>query len=266
MKMTYQVKHVKKSGFGGKFFKLIAVLALTAAGLALLSTHLVNGAVSSVFSPFFKAGNYFYDTLQSVPKFFSSKADLLHENQSLREEINKSHMNALDYRALTSENAMLREALQMKPEAGEVTAGVLAKPPQTLSGLLILDRGSKDGLTVGDEVFISEKVMIGQISEVTDNRSVLTLNSFGGVVSYGAVDRTGAPLELKGAGSGSLEARVPIDFDIVEGDIVVRSGPTTAVIAVVGAVEKDDHLGVQDVFLSMPTDISKVNVVFVRTI
>jgi cell shape-determining protein MreC len=261
--MTFQIKHTRRNR-SVNFWKLVSVAVLVVVLVVALSFDVISAPVTNFFSPFFTLGSGFYDRAQVFPGFFSDKNDIIRENQILEQKLNEDRLLSLDYESLKAENRRLRDELGLKPQGVYITAAVLAKPPQTLPGSFILDRGAADGINVGDEVFVSEKVMIGRISEVFPNRSFMTLNSFGGIVSYGVLGRTGEPLEVKGAGSGSMESFVPIDFDIESGDMVFKNDSLTSLVAVVGAVETDNLSGTKNIFLSIPSDISKVTLVFIR--
>lgn len=263
--MTYQIKHAKRRNLSS-LLKLVGIILLVVLGTLLFSLGRVNAVSTNFLSPFFKAGNYLYDNIQIFPSFFSDKVTLTQENEVLKQKVDQNYLNVLDYETLKAENSRLREELELRPEGDYITAAILAKPPQTLSGSFILDRGTNDNVKVGDEVFVSEKTMIGKISEATGSRSILKLNSFGGAVSQAVLGRTGEPLEMKGAGGGSMEGSVPIDFDIEAGDMIFKNDSLTSLVAVVGAVEENTSSGIKNIFLSIPVDVSKVNLVFIRRV
>jgi hypothetical protein len=71
-------------------------------------------------------------------------------------------------------------------------------------------------------------------------------------------------LEIKGVGGGGMEARAPIDFDIAVGDKIMVGGSFISLSAVVGVVEEDKSSGFKNIFMSLPVNVSKINVVFVE--
>jgi cell shape-determining protein MreC len=187
----------------------------------------------------------------------------MEENAGLLSQLENLRLDIADYESIKSENKQLRDDLKIKPIGNFITSSILAKSPQIPLDSLFIDRGTIDGINNGDVVLASEKVLIGKIAKVTKNRATVALNSFAGVITYGFVERTNEPLEIKGVGGGSMEAKAPIDFDIAVGDKIMMGGPFTFLAAVAGAVEEDKSSGFKNVLLSLPVDVSKINTVFV---
>jgi cell shape-determining protein MreC len=225
----------------------------------------VRSLISDVLSPLFKTGNFFYETLEKVPKFFSDKNKLIEENKNLSSEIENLHLDIADHESIKDENQKLREELKIKPVGDFISASILAKSPQIPLDTLFLDKGTADGINKGDLVLTGERVLVGKIVEISKNKATATLNSFAGAVSYGFVSRTNEPLEIKGVGGGSIEAKVPIDFDISVGDKIIVGGSLNFLAAIVGVVEEDTSSGFKNILMSLPTDISKINIVFVKS-
>lgn len=261
--MIYQIKHTKQKFFGEKFLKSLGIFILIAGLIFLFSFFSpTRSLVVNIFSPFFKTGNYFYDTLSKIPNYFSDRGKLAEENKRLLAEIEKNFFNRLDYESLKYENQKLRDGLGLKPIEGVKTALILAKPPQIPQDTIFLDSGVSLGINKGDYVLVSDRILIGRVVKSSSNRSTVALNSFAGVSSYGFIARTKELVEIKGIGGGNMEIKVPIDFDIVVGDKIMVSDPLNYLIAVVGLVEEDNASGFKKILLSLPVNISKIDVVF----
>jgi hypothetical protein len=98
-----------------------------------------------------------------------------------------------------------------------------------------------------------------------NDKSIVALNSSAGMISCGFIERTNEQIELNGTGGSSLQAKVPIDFDIVSGDKVMQNGSVMYLVAIVGATETDQAAGIKNVYLALPLSISKINSVFVKS-
>lgn len=261
--MTFQIRHTKQNLFGGNFFKILLVfLLILILALVFSISSPIRSLVSDFLSPFFKGGDYFYKSIGQITESFSSKNKLIEENKNLSDEVENNRLDLIDYESVKYENQKLREALKIKPAGNFTAATIIARSPQIPLDSLFLDKGTKDGLGNGDLVLASERILIGKIVALSKNRATVALNSFAGVISYGYVGRTNEPLEIEGNGGGSVEAKVPIDFDIVVGDKIMVSGSLEFLAAVVGSVEEDHSSGFKNVLLSLPTDVSKINVAF----
>ena len=261
----YQIKRTNKKFLGIGLIKILIILLLVVGFVFLFSiSNSTQSLVSSASSPFFMVGNFFYNNLNKVPKFFSDKDKLITENIKLAEEIRDLKFNIIDFEILKYENQKLREQLEIKPIGDFITSSIIAKSPQVPLDSLLLNKGLKDGINKGDFVLITERILIGKIVDLTKNRATVVLNSFADVATYAFVARTDEPIELRGAGGGSIKAKVPIDFDIVVGDEIMIADSLNYIVAVVGVVTEDTPFGFKDVFLSLPADVSKTNIVFIK--
>ncbi len=261
----YQIKRTNKKFLGIGFLKILVILLLIVGFVFTFSiSNSAHSLVSSTFSPFFKVGNYFYNSLGKIPKFFSDKNKLVKENIKLLSEIEDLNFSIIDLEVLKHENQKLREELGIKPIGDFISTSVIAKSPQISLDTLFLNKGLKDGINNKDFVLTSERILIGKIVKATRNRSTVALNSFAGVITYGFVARTNEPLEIKGAGGSSIEAKVSIDFDIVIGDKIMVANSLNYLVAVVGVVEEDVSSGFKNVLMFLPSNISKTNTVFIK--
>ncbi|MEK7669240.1 MAG: rod shape-determining protein MreC [Patescibacteria group bacterium] len=263
MKMIYQIKHTKQNFFGRNFIKIFFIFLLVAVFIFLFSFfNPTRSLVLDIFSPFLKTGNYFYDTFNKIPNYFSDRNKLVEENEELLNQIENNLFDKIDYESVKYENQKLREELGLKPSGNFKVASIVAKPPQIPLDTIFLDNGTTDGVNNGDFVLVAKRVLIGKIVKVSSNRSTVVLNSFTGVVSYGFIARTNEPVEIKGIGGGNMEVKVPIDFDIVMGDKIMVSGSLNYLMAVVGMVEEDHPSGFKNILMSLPVNVSKISVVF----
>lgn len=220
---------------------------------------------SKFFSPFFKVGNFMYTNVLHVPRFFSDKELLLDRNLELETEVDKLRAGLIEYEILKSENEELKKVIGIRPAPDSIVSFIVAKSPQIPFDTLLLDRGSQDGVKVGDRVFTSEKVEVGKIVKVSSTRSTVALNSYAEAVSYGSIERTQEPIELRGMGGAGLRARVAIDFDIVLQDKIMTLGLPRSILAVASSIEEDRADGFKEIYFSLPAPISRIDVVFIES-
>jgi cell shape-determining protein MreC len=264
MKMTFLINHTKQKLFGRSFFKILIIFLLILIFVFTFSfSNTARSLTLNTLSPLFSAGDYFYKNLDQIPKFFSDRNKLIEENAGLSSELENLRLNIADYESIKSENQMLREDFKLKPAESFTAASVIAKSPQIPLDSLFLDKGTADGLNSGDLILAGERILIGKIVKVSKNRATAALNSFAGVTTYGYVSRTNEPIEVSGVGGGGIEAKMPIDFDIVVGDKIMTGGSLQFLAAVVGSIEEDKSSGFKNILMSLPVDISKINIVFI---
>ena len=261
----YQIKHTNRKFLGIGLPKIITIILFLAGFVLFFSiSNSAQSLVSASLSPFFKTGGFFYNSLGNVSRFFSDKNKLIAENTQLLSEIENLKFGLVDLEVLKYENQKVREGLEIKPIGDFISSFVIAKSPQIPLDSLILDKGFKDGINDGDFVLASERVLIGKVVKTSRSKSTVALNSFAGVTTFAFVSRTGELLEIKGAGGGSIEAKVSIDFDIKVGDKIMVADSLNYVVGIVGVVEEDTSSVFKDILMLLPADISKTNIVFIK--
>lgn len=267
MKMMFQIKHTERSLFGRNFLKIFVISILIAIFVLVFSIFDTSYTlVTNIFSPFLKSGNYLYQAVSRVPKFFSDKEELIKNNEILLDKIENNNFNLISKQVIESENQKLRVELKIKPVGDFISASVVAKSPQIPLDSLFLNKGTLDGFDNGDLVLAGERILIGRIVKASKNRSSVALNSSVGAVSYGFVMRTNEPIEIKGIGGGNIEAKTPFDFDVEVGDKIIVGGSVDYLVAVVGVIEEDRPSGFKNILLTLPVNVSKINTVFIDRI
>lgn len=179
-------------------------------------------------------------------------AELIAENERLREENDRLLADNAQLRTLEPRVEQLEAQLefqQARPELVEITAGVVGRDPQSREKFLIIDRGSADGVAVGQPV-VSPHFLVGQVIEVDPNRAKVLL-----VVD--SAFQTGVQLQSSGdrgviygrwqAGGRMVMRHIAPEAEIMENDLVITSGMTSGIPAglIVGqiideGVERDE--------------------------
>ncbi len=232
-----------------------------------------------------KVKNFFYSILEGSQKnlwkkgnnisdFFegiSGAKDLKRENEELR-KYNQELLNEITFlRELKEENEMLREALnvELQKDFKLTLADLISK--DVSQDFILINKGSKDGLTEGMPVITEQKVLLGKVSEVNESFSRVMLisnpeSSFPAEVQEGEV--TGI---VKGEGSFqvSLE-KIPQDKEIKEGEIVITTSlggifPKELLIGKIKKVQKSDIESFQKVEVSPFFNIEELETIFVIT-
>ncbi len=259
--MTYLLRHTNKNFWNFDKVKLLISFLF----FLFFISGLLNGFVnvsSKIFLPIIKSGNFFYEKF-NLSYFFQNKRDLIEENNLLKSELEKWKTISLGYDIIKNENKILRGELGLKPEGKILTSSVVAKPPQVPLDTIFIDVGLEDGVALGDIVLSYERIMIGKISKISKNASVVSLNSFPKSILYGKVMRTLEDIELEGVGGANMSAKVPIDFDIQVFDKIYIERSSNYVVAIVGSIEEDKQSGSKTILFSLPVDVSKISNVFV---
>lgn len=187
----------------------------------------VRSATAVVMHPVQTVLAWPFERLADMFGFFSRHQTLVQENQRLRQETDRLATDLQALQSLRRENTQLRalHGLELPPGRRALTAEIVAAPADPLTRRLVINRGSREGVTPGLPV-VDANGLLGQITRVHAFSSELTL-----VVSRRQMvpvesQRTGQRLLTRGVGSDSLIEISYLDqhSDLQAGDLLVTSG------------------------------------------
>ncbi|OHA09945.1 MAG: hypothetical protein A3A44_03740 [Candidatus Sungbacteria bacterium RIFCSPLOWO2_01_FULL_60_25] len=168
--------------------------------------------------------------------------DLEHERVELLAEISRRE-------ELVRENETLREALSLRAsgEAGVLPATVIGFIREGRDEYLVLDRGTADGIGVGDLVISKERALGGAVAEVSAHAAKALLSSSG--AHDIEVLFAGKNIAAIARGNNNREFAidlVPQDAAIQAGDLIVASpratgGRRSLLLAEVREVRPAEH-------------------------
>lgn len=239
----------------GKFRALRLVL-LIGFLLTMALIFLVSTLGSQKFGPLhellFEAAGPFQNLLakgaDGIRSFKQDYVDLLsvrEKNKQLRAELKECRKLSFKSREALATNTRLRKLLDFKETSKlpMVAARIIGKDPSVWFRSVIIDRGSRDGVSKGMAVINGDGV-VGQIYAVSPNYAKVLL----AVAPSSAMDVLLQKSRVRGIlkGTGALTYRLDYilkTIDVQEGDHVVSAGyggifPTGLPIGVVSKVRK----------------------------
>lgn len=203
--------------------------------------------------------------LNIIPKWFENKNKIIRQNEELEKENYILKLEKIDNLAIHYENKKLRQEIGAKPHQKTVRASVITKPFIKNFDSFVINQGAEDGISSGDIVVISDRILAGRVVEANKNSSIVMTDSFPENSIFASLDTTGDSFEIKGVGGGNLKAKIPSSTNIKEGDNLIISYNTNYIVAIVGAIKIDESMGLKEVFMTLPFDINKIDSVFVIT-
>lgn len=259
---------------------VVGTVSITAANRAKDSgTNFVQSAINDTVSVVDKVitapGRWLTGGVQSV----SNLVNTYQENEQLKNEVDQYD----EVKQQTKNQAQEIEHLKAELELNQtltsyqkVTANVITRSPDTWQDMLIVDKGSSDGVE-GNMAVMSQKGLIGRVMEVNAHSSKIQLltsdnknsnhfpvkissnkgNSFGVLNNYNVKEQQLIASEITG------------DQDIKEGDVVQTSGlggnsPADLPIGTVVKVKPDSYGLNREVYIkpyAQMYDISVVTIV-----
>lgn len=256
----------KKSGFWGVFL-VVAFLCVVILGLS-LSGRLK--FLSFLEKPTAAIQSFSYNLFRKLP--FVSE-DL--KSKRLKEKNLELLGRVADYEKLQKENAALSDQFQTAYPAdhellqAEVISAPGFIPGVSIPNILILNKGSRDGLKTGQAVVVKNN-LVGLIAKVSVNLS--EVNALNNPSSFfTAKTENGAAGVVKNQGGLTLD-NVLLSESIKEGELVLTKGdidsegayvPPDLVIGKIISVEKNPSALFQKAKIESFVDFTKLNTTFV---
>lgn len=206
---------------------IVASAALIVADARLERLESVRSAIGTGLAPVYWLGNAPSQFGDWVSGLFTTREDLLEENETLKARLLILERRALKYAALAAENNELRRLMNSSEVLDDrvIVAEVVSVSPDPFSHEVVINKGSRDGIEVGQAILDASGLM-GQVLQTSSFTSRVLLISDSSHAVPVEVVRNGLRAVLLGNGNiGSLElVHVPDTADVREGDLLVSSG------------------------------------------
>ncbi len=211
-------------------------------------------------------------------EFIVEMKQLKEENERLKLEKQELLAKSFTLEELRKENQILRKALDMDLEKefqlrlARVTGKYISQDS------ILLDKGSRDGISEGSPVITQHKVLIGRIVKVYRNFSEVILishpqSSFDGKIIeiYESDDGTDDGILAMVKGEGNLRLifdLIPREEEVSEGDLLVTSAlggvfPPGLLVGEINQIEKADPEPFYRADISPFFNITKLEQVFI---
>lgn len=203
--------------------KQITKIGITGASvlvvLFFLPTIIATG-VSFLLTPIHMTETWLQESSSELPYFFRDRVALIDEIQSLKAELYTTNDETDMLTRAREENEELRRLAGIATST-RITAGVIGRPNQLPYDVLVIDKGSDDGIVVGAPVFAGSDSIIGVVKSVFSGSAIVSLVTAPDfevtVYIYGPDIYTNAV----GQGGGILRVGVPQGIKLSAGDVVV---------------------------------------------
>ncbi|MBT4723295.1 rod shape-determining protein MreC [Candidatus Falkowbacteria bacterium] len=201
---------------------------------------------------------------------YESKANLVKENEQLKEQLADLLHQKSDFTEQKDENEFLRQQLNFIKEHGfefEI-ANIIGQQNLGIKSLLILNKGEKHGIIKGQPVLTSNEIMVGKIFEVERNRSFMLLinDDLSKVAAKVQNDDKTMGIVEGEFGLGLKMKLIPQTEIINEQDIVITSGleemvPAGLIIGAIASIEKEPEALFQQASIKSLVNFNKLTLV-----
>ena len=184
------------------------------------------------------------DNILNTWQDYMNLVNVRQENIKLKEDIRKLRLEKFELAEAKIQNDRLKKLLDFKeiPSYPIVSANVIGGSPSLLrSEIIVVDRGTRDGILQGMPVASSEGI-VGKVLTVGNRSSEILLLTDPVSAIDAFVHRTRVRGIVKGAGSGCTMEYIEQNSDISVGDNIISSGkegffPKGVIIGTVTDVE-----------------------------
>lgn len=245
-------KHIQKL-----FLWLIIAVVLLFGARALVGT-----LSSAITTPIFSIRHYLETSTQTIPVFLRGRSELLDQIRGLEEELLAREGIENTLTKFTEENETLK-ALLGSGETERIVAGVIGRPPATPYDVVVLDRGSRDGIAKNAPVFYGDGKALGYIHRVFEHASLVTLLSSPQVETSVYVFGPDVFATAIGQGGGVIRVSVPQGLPVSEGNVVVTPSLEGGVLGDIERVESNPTEPDQYAYLTYEAPIQSIRLVAV---
>lgn len=201
-----------------------------------LAPRIVALAASFVMAPVVRFEMWITESSGFIPSYLRDRNDLLDTQADLRRQLAEHAAADLTATRLIEENESLRSLLNAT-STENIAAGVIGRPTALPYDVLLIDRGSRDGIVQNAPVYIGDDHVIGFVGAVYEQSSVVVLATTPGLTSTVYVYGPNIYTNAVGMGSGSLRISVPQGIVITEGNPVVMPSLDAGIYGTISYVD-----------------------------
>ena len=127
-------------------------------------------------------------------------------------------------------------------------------------GTFLIDGGINEGIVRGSVVLTADGFALGRVADVASHTALVNELFAPDALLDAIIGVT--PVTLEGRGGNNARTKVSRDVHIEVGDIV-HAPSVAAPVGIVGKVESDASSGSSEVFVSFPTNLETLKIVYV---
>lgn len=266
----------KKRGIMGVIITIIILIAIVIiSNIKINNLSYIENTFSFFVMPVQNGLTYLKNWFSGNNEFFTDISKLKDENEKLKEENSKLEQSLRELEIIKSENATLKDYVNLKDKYTEYTtlpAYVINKDISNYNDTIIINVGSKDGIEVNMPV-ISEKGLVGHVISVTSSTAkVQTIVDTSSSISC-TLTSSRDTIVARGTleNESSLKATfIPTDATIMQGDTVETSGlggiyPKGILIGTIETVIETKNITDRYATIKTAVDFAKIETVLVIT-
>ena len=266
--------------YGMMVLSLAVVIAVILSVMAYFSTSAsaLPNLAGIIATPFRSAGAAISETVSGWVDYFTEFDRLKEENQQLKLELAEKEAAIRQAEKDSEENERLRKLLDLREQRRDLhfeSARILETDSSNWESVLTVNKGTAQGVAVGDCVVTEEGFLVGVVTEAGLNwctiRTILDSDTSIGATVFRSGQNAVAQGDFALMGEGRLRlSYLGANPDVVAGDLVVTSGlgdyfPSQLVIGTVESVSTGDDGLAQNAVIIPSMSLEDLTQVFLIT-
>ena len=228
----------------------------------LLKFSFLSSVLQTIGRPIWQSQIVSSGVIGDVRNFFSSRASLISENNSLKNQLNDLSAKVVVNDALSAENESLKELLGRTNKKNMLLAAVIERPNQSPYDTMVVDVGSSNNVAIGEQVFADSSLPIGTVTDVYGNSSRVILYSSPGQKVSVLLGAKNVKADATGQGGGNFIAKIPRGVPIQEGDRIIAPAITSAVFGQVSRIDLAPNDSFQTIYFNSPVNLNELRFVY----
>jgi len=219
-----------------------------------------------------------FSPITQTVSFVAHSRTKMKELDSLKQKVMTLKSQSANLQMVTTENEILKKQLNFLEERkyAYLVSRVLGRSSEESQAILILDKGSVDGLKPGLPAVINNGVVVGKILKVEEKKSLLLLTIANqSKMAGGLASQIGTNGLVKGEHNLSLIMEmISKDVNLNTGDLVITSGlealvPRGLLLGEIDQTQKEENSLFQTAYLRSlyaPQDLQIVTILLDKSI
>ena len=242
----------------------LVIIAVIVSVLLWLVPQVLAGMAAMIATPIQATKTWLFQSSGSLPSYLRDRHELINQITQLEQELAVQGDRDHRVQRLQQENDALRALLGDEGEV-RILAGIIGRPGTVPYDVLVIDKGTDDGVSTETPVYVGSDQVIGAVTKVFRNSALVELVTSPGLASSVFVVGPNIYTNAVGIGGGQLRIGVPQGIELSIGDSVILPSADRGVFGTINYIESSPTQPEQYGYVSTDIPLQSLRFVAVGT-